>query len=182
VKPLRTDAELIEAVLGGDDDAFGELVWRYRDHYTRFAVRMLGTREDADEALQDAWMRAYRALAQCEDRDRFGGWMYQIVANVCRTKATRGGRRARRYVDDEAALEQAATMHEADTQALRDEIQHALDRLDADYREAFVLKYVEDLSYEEMSEITGAGVSALKMRAKRACDKLRVLLDGVPND
>ncbi len=178
----RSDAEIIEAVLSGDADAFGELVRRYRDHYTRFAVRMLGTVEDADEALQDAWMRAYRALSQCEDRERFAGWMYQIVANVCRTKATRGGKRARRYVDDEIALEQVATTHRADGAVLRDEIQYALARLDPDYREAFVMKHVEDLSYEEMSEITGAGVSALKMRVKRACDKLRVLLDGVPHE
>ena len=182
MNPPRTDADLIESTLAGDADAFGELVRRYRDHYTRFAVRMLGTREDADEALQDAWMRAYRALDQCEDRERFGGWMYQIVANVCRTKATRGGRRARRYVDDELALEQAATEPDANEMALRDEIQRALDRLDDDYREAFVMKYVEELSYEEMAEITGAGVSALKMRVKRACEKLRVLLDGVPHD
>ncbi|MFL5582158.1 MAG: RNA polymerase sigma factor [Gemmatimonadaceae bacterium] len=182
MKTPRTDAEIIEAILGGDEDAFGELVRRYRDHYTRFAVRMLGTHEDADEALQDAWMRAYRALAQCDDRERFGGWMYQIVANVCRTKATRGGRRARRYVDDEIALEQAATGPDADAAALRDEIQYALEQLDVDYREAFVMKYVEELSYEEMAEITGAGVSALKMRVKRACEKLRILMEGVPND
>jgi RNA polymerase sigma factor (sigma-70 family) len=58
------------------------------------------------------------------------------------------------------------------------EIQRALDRLPAEQREAFVLKYVEELSYEQMAEITGAGVSALKMRVKRACERLRELLEG----
>jgi len=58
-----------------------------------------------------------------------------------------------------------------------DEIQRALDRLDPEHREAFVLKHVEDLSYDEMSALTGANISALKMRVKRACERLRVLLD-----
>ena len=56
------------------------------------------------------------------------------------------------------------------------EIDRALDQLDSEQREAFLLKHVEGLSYEEMSELTGAGVSALKMRVKRACDRLRGLL------
>ncbi len=59
------------------------------------------------------------------------------------------------------------------------EIQRALDQLDVEHREAFLLKHVEELSYEQMSEITGAGISALKMRVKRACSRLRELLAGV---
>ncbi len=58
-----------------------------------------------------------------------------------------------------------------------EDIQRALDQLDSEQREAFVLKYVEELSYEEMSELTGAGVSALKMRVQRACARLRKLLE-----
>ena len=60
--------------------------------------------------------------------------------------------------------------------AWREEIQRALDMLDDDQREAFLLKHVEELGYEEISELTGVGVSALKMRVKRACERLRVLL------
>jgi RNA polymerase sigma-70 factor (ECF subfamily) len=172
-----SDADCVRAVLGGDAEAFGALVERYQDTYMRFAVRMLGSREDADEALQSAFVRAYRALAKCREAERFGAWLYRIVVNECRTRATRRGRRERWFVRDEAALEQAAAIDATDQAALREEIQRALDRLPTDQREAFVLKYVEELSYEQMVEITGASVSALKMRAARACRRLRGLLE-----
>jgi len=174
--PPPSDAALVGAVLGGDVEAFGQLVDRYQDEYVRFARRMLGTREDADEALQSAFLRAYRALGQCREPERFGAWLYHIVANECRTRATRVGRRERRFLHDEATLQRAVVEPAADDGALRDEIQHALDQLPGDQREAFVLKHVEELSYDEMAEITGAGVSALKMRVKRACERLRELL------
>ena len=176
-----SDADCVRAVLAGDADAFGTLVERYQHEYMRFAVRMLGTREDADEALQAAFVRAYRALAQCRDPGRFGAWLYRIVVNECRTRATRRGRRERWFVRDDAALEQAAAAEAREQSAVREEIQRALDRLPPDQREAFVLKYVEELSYEEMAEITGAGQSALKMRVKRACERLRELLEGAYN-
>ena len=62
--------------------------------------------------------------------------------------------------------------------AIREEIERAVDQLEVDQREAFLLKHVEELTYEEMEAITGAGKSALKMRVKRACDRLRELLNG----
>jgi len=175
-----TDAQAVALVLAGDADAFAILLRRYRDAYTRFAVRMLGSREDADDALQAAFVRAYRNLARCDDPARFGAWLYAIVINECRTLGARRGRRELRMVRDEAALEGTpASDRPAEDGALRAEIQRALDRLDPDQREAFVLKHVEELSYDEMAELTGVGVSALKMRVKRACDRLRELLEGV---
>lgn len=179
----RTDAELVAIVLAGDADAFALLLGRYRDAYTRFAVRMLGSREDADDALQSAFVRAYRNLGKCEDPARFGAWLYRIAINECRSLGTRRGRREQRMVRDERALESALDSGSAAGEsALREEIQRALDQLDADQREAFVLKHVEELSYDEMAELTGAGVSALKMRVKRACEELRELLEGVYHD
>jgi RNA polymerase sigma-70 factor (ECF subfamily) len=174
-----SDADCVGAVLAGDAEAFGTLVERYQHSYMRFAVRMLGSRDEADEALQAAFVRAYRALAQCRDAARFGAWLYRIVVNECRTLATRRGRRQRWFVRDEVALEQAPAADPGDGAGVREEIQHALHQLPADQREAFVLKYVEELSYDEMAEITGVRVSALKMRVNRACQRLRRLLEGV---
>ena len=181
-----SDPELVAAVLAGDDAAFGDLVRRYRDTYTRFAVRMLGSHADADDVLQSAFLRAYRALGACREPARFGAWLSQIVVNECRTFATRRGRRDRRFVNDADVVDEALALvsaapftSPADAGALREEIQHALLRLGPEQREAFVLKHVEELSYEEMAEITGVGVSALKMRVKRACERLRELLEGV---
>lgn len=175
---FRSDAEVVRAVLAGDVESFAVLVTRYRDAYTRFAVRMLGTTHDADEALQTAFLRAYRALGQCHDPNRFGAWLYQIVANQCRSIAVRRGKRDRRFIRDETSLALASTPHPEEAAGMREEIDRALQQLDVLQREAFVLKYVEDLSYDEMARITGAGVSALKMRVKRACERLRVLLEG----
>lgn len=173
-----TDAAVVARVLAGDHEAFGELVARYRDRGARFAVHMLGSPEDAEEALQDAFVRAYRSLARCQDPERFGAWFFGILANRCRTSRKRRRRRDRVIVNDEAALFVAAERHPADSAAWREEIRRALERLGAEQREAFLLKHVEELSYEEMAEITGAGVSALKMRVKRACERLRELLRG----
>lgn len=175
----RSDAELIAHVLDGDLNAFTQLVHRYRDQHMRFAVRMLGNRLDADEALQSAWLRAFRHLDRCADRGRFGAWVYAIVANECRSTAFRRSRRERRFVVHESALASVAVDDGADGRAAREEIERALAELPPDQREAFVLKHVEQMSYEEMAEVTGVGVSALKMRVKRACDRLRELLEEV---
>ena len=145
-------------------------------------MRMLGNREDAEEAMQDAFVRAYRSLTKCDDPERFGPWVFRILANRCRTAGTRRGRRERTFVRDEFALLDAAEDHPAERAAWREEIQRALMQLDDDQREAFLLKHVEDLGYDEMAVITGIGVSALKMRVKRACERLRTLLQEVQGD
>ena len=171
-----TDAEIVARIMSGDVDAYAALVARYRPRLSRYALRMLGNREDAQEALQDAFIRAYRAIGRCDDPERFGSWLFSILVNRCRTAGARSTRRARTFVSDEVATRSAAESHPAEQAAWREEIERALAQLDPDQREAFLLKHVEGLSYEEMAEITGAGVSALKMRVKRACDRLRGLL------
>jgi RNA polymerase sigma-70 factor (ECF subfamily) len=160
-------------------EVYRVLVERYRDQYARYAVHMLGNREDAEEVLQDAFTRAYRSLARCEDPERFGAWLFRILVNRCRTAGARRSRRSRTFVADEGALLGAAVEHPADQEAWREEIDRALAQLRPEQREAFLLKYVEEMGYDEMSRLTGVGVSALKMRVMRACDRLRELLSEV---
>ena len=174
-----SDGVIVARVLRGDVEVFRVLVNRYRDRYARYAFHMLGNREDAEEALQDAFTRAYRSLARCEDPERFGAWLFRILLNRCRTLGARRGRRARTFVVDEVAMLEAAEDHPAERNAWREEIDRGLQQLRADQREAFLLKYVEDMGYDEMSQLTGVGVSALKMRVMRACDRLRELLSEV---
>ena len=174
-----TDGELVRRVLAGETDVYRHLVARYRDRLGRYAVHMLGSTEDAEEALQDSFVRGYRSLVRCEEPDRFGAWLFRILVNRCKTAGGRRVRREKTIVNNDYAMLSAAVSHPAEQLAWREEIQRALSRLDKDQREAFLLKYVEDKSYEEMSDITGAGVSALKMRVKRACDRLRVMLEEV---
>jgi RNA polymerase sigma-70 factor (ECF subfamily) len=175
----RADADLVGAAVRGNLDAFAELSRRYRDRYARFAVRMVGSHDDAEDVMQSAFIRAYRALDQCREPNRFGAWLYQIVANECRTFVIRRSRRDRRIIHDETKLRDAPAVTSADLGDTLEDVQYALEQLDVDQREAFLMKHVEHLSYEEMAEITGDGISALKMRVKRACGRLRQLLEEV---
>lgn len=175
---VPSDAKLIATVLSGDVEAYASLIGRYRDACFRFAFRQLGNREDAEDALQEALVRAFRGLSTCRERDRFGAWLYTIVVNECRTRGSRRAKRERRFVAD-VGDEVADPATDGSDETVGDEIAYALAQLAPDQREAFLLKHVEELSYEEMAEITGVGVSALKMRVKRGCERLRDLLEGV---
>lgn len=173
-----SDAELVNRVRAGDAAAYGGLVARYRGRLGRYAVHMLGNREDAEEALQDAFVRGYRSLASCDDPARFGAWLYGILVNRCRTVGARTARRRRIFVDGDAAIATAAATNGGPERPTEwdDVVERALARLSPVYREAFLLKYIEDLEYEEMARLTGAGVSALKMRVKRAREQLQIFL------
>src|SRR5687768_77636 len=159
-----TDAMLVRRVLDGDPRAFTALVDRHAAACLRFATRMLGDRADAEDATQETLVRAYRALGRYEDREAFRTWLFSILVNRCRTAAARRARRGRLIVVDEAAMGAATVASGAASVEWRAEIDRALDALEPEQREAFLLKHVEQLGYDEMAEITGAGVSALKMR------------------
>ncbi|MEE8251957.1 MAG: RNA polymerase sigma factor [Gemmatimonadales bacterium] len=173
-----TDGEVVRRVLGGDAEAYAVLVARYRDRLGRYAIRMLGNVQDSEEVLQDTFLRAYRSLRNCHDPELFGRWLFKILVNRCRTVGATRGRRERLFVGDEVALQNAAN-YPVDGYVWREEIERALNELPSEQREAFLLKHVEDLRYEEIAEITGVGISALKMRVNRACARMRGLLDGV---
>ena len=170
------DAELVLRIRGGDVGAYSMLVARYRDRLGRYAVRMIGNREDAEEALQDAFVRAYRSLARCDNPARFGAWLYGILVNRCRTTGARTARRRRWFVHDEGALNGASNPDHGERVEWADIVGRALAKLSPECREAFLLKHVEDLEYEEIAELTGAGISALKMRVKRAREHLQRIL------
>jgi RNA polymerase sigma-70 factor (ECF subfamily) len=172
----ESDGALIRQVLDGDTDAYAGLVARYRDRLGRYAVRMLGNMADAEEALQDTFVRGYRSLARCSDPGRFGAWIFGILVNRCRTIGAQRARRQRAVVTDEAVLARASVGDTAEDHAWREAIEWALARVPPANREAFLLKYVEELSYDEMSEVTGASISALKMRVLRAREELQRLL------
>lgn len=172
----QPDADLVHRARAGDEAAFARIVARYRDRYARFALHMLGSVADAEDVLQDTFVRAHRSLARCDDPSRFDAWLFSILINRCRTAGARRRRRESTLVSDDGAFDVAAEDHPAERSAWREEIRLALAKLPTDQREAFLLKYVEERSYEEMAALTGASVSALKMRVKRACERLRELL------
>lgn len=179
IASANSDADLVTAALRGDSSAFEQLVRRHQEDQFRTALRLTGSRADAHDALQSAFVRCHRHLAACADGARFGAWLGRIVINECRTLRARKAQREKRLVHDEALLANAPSERALPADDWREEIERALAQLPDEQREAFVLKYVEDHSYEEISELTGIGVSALKMRVKRACERLRLLLEPV---
>jgi len=174
-----SDGDAVRRVTEGDPAAFTVLVERYHAGCLRYAVRMLGTREDAEEAVQDAFVRAYRGLGRYDHRQRFGAWLFRILVNRCRTRAARMKRIATPLLPLEKLADVPEPERDPGDPLQRRRIHEAVLDLPPDQREAFLLKYVEDMSYEAMAEATGDGISALKMRVKRARDALRRRLDHV---
>ena len=169
-----SDAALVARTLAGDLEAYAALMARYRDAFGRYALRMLGNREDAQEAIQDSFVRAYAALGRCREPERFAAWLFRIVVNRCRT--TRRRLLRQRQFDVELPHDVPSNGARPDAFEWRDEITRALARLRPHYREAFLLRYVEELDYGEMARVTGVKEPALRMRVKRASDQLRELL------
>lgn len=175
-----TDVEVVARVLGGDGEAFGILIRRYEPGLLRFATRMLGNADAAADAVAESLVRAYRHLGQCRDPGHLRSWLYRITGNRCRSHL------ARRHMSDvplsevpapalvdHAAGDSWAALERSEQVAL---VERALAKLPAEKREAFVLKHVEGLSYEEMAEVTGARIPTLKMRVHRAREALVVAL------
>ena len=165
-------------MLAGDTEQYAELVGRYRDRYSRFAARMLGSVDEAEDAVQDAFIRAFEQLRQCRDPDNFAGWFFLILRNRCLAER----RRVARAGPGTDAVVVLAT-EQADGPLVQEErrraLQQALLGLTPEQREVFVLKHVEDLSYEEIAGRLGATIPSLKMRMHRAYDRLRERLKDV---
>jgi len=173
----RADGAVVRAVLAGDEDAFGVLVERCRLEFGRYAVAMLGDREAAADAMQEAFIRAWDSLADCRDPEHFRSWFFRILANRCRTAIAR--RRPRLSVDGLELAAPGRTDEAAERSELAAALAAALGRLKTEQREAFVMKYVDERSYEEMAALLGVGEDALKMRVARARERLRKLLGDI---
>lgn len=172
---------IIHAAKAGDVRAFATLVDMYYARCLRFALHMLSDRFDAEEAVQDTFVRVYRALPKYREDASFEPWLFRILANRCRTAGANFRRRGELVRYGEVPEFPSGRSHDL-ALAWRDEIALALAALPVEQREAFLMRHVEDLSYDEMSIVTGDGISALKMRVKRACDALRVALTEEDDD
>lgn len=175
-KPVLADGDIVARVLAGDVESYRVLVERYRTEFGRYAVALVGDSDSAEDALQEAFIRAYQSLHSCREPHRFKHWFFRILTNQCHNA------RARRRLEsldqhDAPARERADRPVEQDE--LRRAIELALSELTTEQREAFVMKHVDGRSYEEIAELLGAGVDALKMRVYRAREVLRRLLDGL---
>ncbi len=163
----------------GEAGAFTALVEHMQPRALRFAAQMTGaSRDDVDDIVQDAWVRTYRALPRYDASRSFESWFFTILANCCRSLRVKLRRWQLRSqpLDDQMSAELIDPLMATSTRSDVARVQRALATLPAMQRETFLLHHVEGFSYEEIAEMTGVGVSASKMRAKRAMDAVRALL------
>src|SRR3989442_4061478 len=177
VREGPSDAEVVGRVLGGDRGAFGLIVRRYESGLLRFATRVVGVGAGAADAVAKSLVRAYRHLASCRDPTRLRTWLYRIVANRCKSHL------ARRATGDVSLDDVPPIADPADNEAALERVQQiavveqALALLSPEKREAFVLKHVEGISYQEIAAVSWERIPTLKMRVHRAREALLKVLE-----
>jgi RNA polymerase sigma-70 factor, ECF subfamily len=173
-------AELVNKAKAGDRQAFDDLVKAtYADAFT-LATRLMGNEEDASDVVQDAYLRAYRAIGRFRGDARFTTWLYRIVANCAATALSRRGRHRHDELDEAMALVDDHVDRDPERKASdsydRVRVQGALSALPEKLRVVVVLRDVYDLPHEAIAAELGITETAAKVRLHRARKKLRARL------
>jgi RNA polymerase sigma-70 factor (ECF subfamily) len=168
------DAELLARHVGGDPDAFGELVERHRDRLWAVALRTLGNPEDAADAVQDALISAFRGAAGFRGKSAVTTWLHRIVVNACLDQARRRAARPTVPLADQPVTRGAHdAIADRDTQLT---VEAALRALPVEQAAAVVLVDIEGFSVEEASRILDVPGGTVKSRCARARARLAVQL------
>src|SRR5436853_3880944 len=186
--PVSEELTLVQAAKRGDDSAFEELVRRYDRNVFRIAQHITQNREDAEDVVQEAFLKAYGNLAQFQEQSKFYTWLVRIAVNEALMKLRR--RRPERTVsldedvkteDDSVPREVADWSPNPEQQYTQAELREILDKtihgLPATFRTVFVLRDVEGLSTEETAEALELSIPAVKSRLLRARLQLRERLN-----
>lgn len=171
------DDELVRRVQSGNADAFEELVRRYERKVYNITYRLLGNEQDASEALQDTFIRAYRFLPRFQFKSSFFTWLYRIATNVSLTKLRKRDKLDTVSIDEpvneagDLPLEIPDFKYNPVRMMERRELQQALrdavEQLPQDYKSVVVLRDLEGLSNEEVSKVLNLSVAAVKSRLHR---------------
>jgi RNA polymerase sigma-70 factor (ECF subfamily) len=184
------DEELMALFQKGDASAFSSLVRKHKDGLTNFVLRFVGERDDADDVVQETFVRVFRKKHSFTPGAMFSTWLYTIAANLSRTRLRRLA--LRRFIrigsggEEEPVFDlpdESAKTDQAAEESFREErIQKALNTLPVRLREAVVLRDIQELSYEEISAITGSAMGTVKSRINRARSHLRDQLKDLWNE
>lgn len=174
------DADIIQRVLQGDRNAYALLVDRYRHLVFTLAVRMLSSAEDAEEAAQDVFIKAFHALRSYNGNARFSTWLYTITRNTCISRS-----RSNKQVVLPKEEEELARLagydeshdHQQEQQTRKKILAYAINLLAADEAEIITLFYIQEQTVDELSKILGLGASNVKVKLYRARKKLKEILD-----
>jgi RNA polymerase sigma-70 factor (ECF subfamily) len=189
MKAMEQHAEemsLVRRSLAGDQQAYAQLMQRYAGAVFNVAYRMLGNAQDAEDASQEIFLRAYTRLESFDQTRRFSTWLLSIASNYCIDRLRR--QRLSWLTLDDVAFSVPSGERGPEGSALvgeeRDAVQRALMKLSDTYRQVMVLRYWHDMSYDEIAQVTGLPESTIKTRLFRArnmiADALRA--EGVAAD
>src|SRR5215831_16462377 len=176
-----TDAELVDACLGGRREAFDAIVERHQRHVYQLCYRFAGNHEDANDLAQDVFIRAYRGLKTFKGQASLGTWLYRIGVNVCLTKVA--ARKGSEPLDPLLAANDervAARDETAPDRLLRGEraaqVRAAIAKLPRKQRATVVLRVYHELPHEQIAGILGSSVGAVKANFFHALNNLKKLL------
>ncbi|MEV6727385.1 MULTISPECIES: RNA polymerase sigma factor SigM [unclassified Streptomyces] len=177
----RSDQELLALHVSGDPDAFGELVRRHRDRLWAVALRTLGDREEAADAVQDALVSAYRAAHTFRGESAVTTWLHRITVNACLDRARKAASRRTAPLDDTERLERLLEPHEsaeapAERQELHRQLLAALGTLPAEQRAVLVLVDMQGYPVAEAARILDVPTGTVKSRCARGRAKLLPML------
>lgn len=182
----ETEAAAVARARAGDGDAFRLLVERYSRSVFRLAYRMTGNEQDAEDVVQEAFLRAYQQLNRYDGRASFHTWIYRIASNysldLLRARKNRGRNEMVKEGEEQSQVDRLADeTPQADRLVFSNQVQaklsSAMDELSDQERTAFVLRHFEGLSVEQIGESLGVGQSATKNSIFRAVQKLRRALE-----
>ena len=179
----QNDRAVVEAVLGGQQHRFEDLVNRYQAQIVNYVCRMLGNYEDAVDLSQDVFLKAYSALGSYRPQYPFAAWLFRIARNAA-IDEIRKRRVGTVSLDAPVEFEDGATGREVESPGLdpqdsylglefADQVSSAIDALPQKYREPIVLRHAADLSYEEIAQALELPIGTVKTRIFRARDALR---------
>lgn len=179
---MSAEAEIIRSALEGDATAFDRLIRGHQDRLYRAMVQVIGSAEDAEDIVQEAFVRAFLKLHTFQQNCQFFTWLYRIAFNlvVCQYRK----RRAELSVEvirELGGFEPVDTGAPPDARLLRDEdiafVQEALRKLSDDHRAILVLREIEDCSYEQISTILEVSIGTVRSRLSRARTQLRIAME-----
>jgi len=176
-----SEVELVLACQAGDPRAFDIIVSRYRVALLSHATRALGDRAAAEDAVQEALLRAYRRIGSLDGDYRVSAWLHRILANVCNDEHRRRAREAR-LGERWSVWVAPAAPSPAEAIESRDEARHvarALGALRPTYREALILRDLRGLGYDDVAAVAGVTEDNARARVHRARGALRVLFEGM---
>jgi RNA polymerase sigma-70 factor (ECF subfamily) len=184
VSPMTSTEEnqIVERVLKGEREAFATLIDAYKGAIFNLAFRMTDSYQDADDLSQETFTKAYRNLRQFDPQKRFFTWIFTIGLNLIRNHLKKHGREMTREnaarSSPEAGIDQGVQTERNIMQAQEiSRLDICLQKLPADLREAVVLRFYQDLSFEEIATISDASLSAVKMRVYRGLEQLQQLMN-----